>query len=149
MKLLVAVDGSAESVKALEHAIELAAPGNWPITAVHAVDPEVRTAGGVESVEARSDFEAQLIQENPEDAEKRGTALLERMEATAAEHGAEIETAMLDGDPAEVVPDFAESGSFDHVVVGHRGLSEEFERVLGSVAMAIVERSTVPVTVVD
>ena len=51
-------------------------------------------------------------------------------------------------DPATVVPDYAAAESFDGLFVGHRGLSERYENLVGSVAKAILERSSVPVTVV-
>ncbi len=36
----------------------------------------------------------------------------------------------------------------DAVFVGHRGLSEERERVVGSVAKAVVDKAAVPVAVI-
>nr|WP_128475927.1 universal stress protein [Halorussus pelagicus] len=75
----------------------------------------------------------------------------------------EVETGLLYGEPVEVITEFAEgrdssSGRArsddadiegdDAIFVGHRGLSERYEGLVGSTAKEIVGRATVPVTVV-
>jgi nucleotide-binding universal stress UspA family protein len=148
MKFAVAVDGSTESDRALDHAVELALAAGADLTAVHAVDPDVYDRGGTEAPTDSAGYEDRLVVESVEDAERRGERLLDEAVDRAADAGLTVGRDLLYGDPVEAVPEFAATEGYDGVFVGHRGLSDEHERVLGSVAKGIVERSSLPVTVV-
>ena len=147
-KFVVAFDGSETSERALEHAIRMASGLDASLTVVHAVDPQVYSSGGDAPVRSRSDAERRLVLEAVENAEHRGETLLDRAASTAEDAGFAVETELLYGAPVPAVADFAENEGFDGVFVGHKGLDESYERVLGSVAKGLVERSRVPVTVV-
>lgn len=143
MQLLVAVDGSEASAAALEHACDLAEATDGSVTLVHAVNPDVYAeadpAAGVGSDD--------LVQ-SVERSEAEGERVLSEAEATVTDRGVAFGGAeLLYGDPTEAIADYAADG-FDGVVVGHRGLSDRYERVLGSVAKGLIGRSPVPVTVV-
>ena len=146
MKFLVAVDGSNEAGNALEYASDIAAAGGGSITVVHAVDPAVYNEGGSEPITTLSEAERRLILENIEDAEQRGVDVLD--DALDLVEGIDVEGEFLYGDPVTEIVDFAEAEGFDGIYVGHRGRTGRAELLLGSVAKAIVERATVPVTVV-
>lgn len=148
MNFLVAVDGSETSDNALTHAIEIAESMDGHITVVHAVNPAVGQVSGSEPIGSPSDATHRLILESIEDAEKRGEDILDDATDLAAEHGHDVEQTLLYGDPADTIAEFAESDGFDAVFVGHRGRSERVERFVGSVAKSLVERASVPVTVV-
>lgn len=148
MRLLVAVDGSEPSDAALDHALALAAATGGSVTAVHAVDPTVYAAAGGDPGGGPDERADRFVAEGEDEAEERARRLLDEAADTAAADGLSIETEMVHGDPREAIPEFAAAEGYDGVVVGHRGLSERRERVLGSVAKSFVERSTVPVTVV-
>jgi nucleotide-binding universal stress UspA family protein len=62
--------------------------------------------------------------------------------------GLSIETELLAGRPAHSIAAHAESVDADAIYVGHRGLSEKREQVVGSVAKSVLDRASVPVTVV-
>jgi len=142
MRLLVAVDGSEQSTDALAHAERLAAAAGGSLTVVHAVDPGVHE---VEDVDPTA--EDRFVIEDEGEAEDRARRILD--EAAAGVERVPVTTELLHGDPREAVPALAEAEGYDGIVVGHRGLSERRERVLGSVAKSLVERSRVPVTVVS
>lgn len=148
MEFVVAVDGSAESDRALDHAVEMARAAGAALTAVHSVDPDVYDRGGAEAPTDNAGFDDRLIVESVSDAERRGERLLEDATERAGDAGLDAGTELLYGDPVETVPEFAAREEYDGVFVGHRGLSDEHERVLGSVAKGVVERSSLPVTVV-
>jgi nucleotide-binding universal stress UspA family protein len=143
MRLLVAVDGSEQSDNALAHAVRLAAETDGSVTIVHAVDPTVQ-----EVADAPPNGGDRLVVEDEEDAEARADRILAAAVETVGDR-VPVTTELLHGDPREVVPDLAASEGYDEIVVGHRGLSERQERVLGSVAKSLVEHSPVPVTVVN
>ncbi|MFB6087791.1 MAG: universal stress protein [Haloarculaceae archaeon] len=147
MKFVVAVDGSPESERALDHAVEMATAAGASLTVAYSVDPDVYDTGGTEPITDVADAERRLVMESVEDAEERGAEILADASAQVPDSVA-CDTELLYGDPVETVPEFAATEGYDGVFVGHRGLTEAQERVLGSVAKGIVERATVPVTVV-
>lgn len=148
MKFLVALDGSQQAADALAYATDVADAMDGSITAVHAVDPDVYEEGGREPISGISDAEQRIIVRSVEDAEERGLAILEEAEELAEELGYDVETEVLYGDPVKEITDYAEEKGFDTIFVGHHGRSEHTDLMLGSVAKSIVERATVPVTVV-
>lgn len=148
MKFIVAVDGSKEGEAALAYATDVADAVNGSITVVYAVDPDIYEEGGSEPVQGIADAEDRLIIQSVEDAEDRGFDILDDSASFAAELGHSVETELLYGDPVREITDLAEDGGYDGIIIGHRGRSERMERALGSVAKGVVERATVPVTVV-
>ncbi|WP_340101422.1 universal stress protein [Salinibaculum salinum] len=148
MKLLVAVDGSEEADDALAYATDIADAMNGSITAVYAVDPNIYDQGGSQPIAGLADADERLLLESVEDAEDRALDVLDDTTALADELGFDIETELLYGDPVTRITDYARKEGFETIFVGHRGRSERTDVMLGSVAKDIVERATVPVTVV-
>lgn len=147
MYLIVGIDGSEASDRALEHALEIATATDGRVTAVHAVDPQVyEQREGSGPITNRSDAEQRIVLETIEEAEARGEELLGE---AVADVEPDVDTELLYGDPVQAISEYVEeSGDVDGIVVGHRRLAEEYERLLGSVAKGLVERAPVPVTVV-
>ncbi|MFC6988602.1 universal stress protein [Haloplanus sp. GCM10025708] len=102
----------------------------------------------MEPISSLSDADQRLIIEDIEDAERRAEDVLDEAVRIAENLGVEVETETIYGDPVVSIPSFAESEGYDNLFVGHQGRSERTERVIGSVAKGIVERSSIPVTVV-
>ena len=148
MDILVAVDGSEESDRAIAHAADIADATAGSVTLAHVVDPSAYDTGGSEPVDFGSEADHRLIIESLEDAETRGIDVLEDAVDVAADLGVDAESELLYGGPVEELTDLAESGGFDAIYLGHRGRSERAGLMLGSVAKSVVERATVPVTVV-
>jgi nucleotide-binding universal stress UspA family protein len=148
MRLLVAVDGSEASEAALQHALSLAGATGGAVTAVHAVDPSVHATAGDDPGGGPEERAGRFVVESVDDAEERGRRLLDEAVDAGSEADVPVEGELLRGDPREVIPAMAVREEFDELVVGHRGLPDHQERVLGSVAKSFVERSAVPVTVV-
>lgn len=151
MRFIVAVDGSDQSERALDHALDLAASmrDSAGVTVVHSVDPDVYAGDGLAESASVAQTDQHLVVESVEDAERRGMEVLEDAEAVATERDVTVETELLYGDPVDTLPEFASAGEFDGLFVGHRGLDERYERVLGSTAKQLVERMPIPVTVVS
>jgi nucleotide-binding universal stress UspA family protein len=148
MRFLVATDGSHASTKALDHAVELAGETGGSITVAYAVDPQAYAEGGEVPPTDVTEYDDRLLVEDEDDVHDRGRQIVDAAAERARAAGVEADTALLDGDPSEALPDYAASGEYDGVFVGHRGLDPHEERLLGSVAKTLVERSPVPVTVV-
>ncbi|MFB6134491.1 MAG: universal stress protein [Halanaeroarchaeum sp.] len=148
MQFLVAVDGSPESHDALERAIEIAEPVGASLLIVHAVNPDVYDIGGMEPITSVEDADDRLLIESVEEAEERGAEILEDAAAAVEDAEVEVETALLYGPPADRIASYAVERDVDGIYVGHRGMSDRLEGLLGSVAKSVTERASVPVTVV-
>lgn len=136
MRYLVAVDGSAVSDEAVRYAAEHAAATGATLVLGHVI------TNGAEFVDG------ELVRPSEETLLEAGEDVLDR----AREHAEStadvtVETELLSGRPADTIVEFATDGA-DAIYVGHRGLSKKREQVVGSVAKTIVDRATVPVTVV-
>lgn len=153
MHLIVGIDGAPASDRALDHAATIAAATSGRLTLVHAVDPEIyNLRDGSGPITDRSEAEQRLVIEGIEDAEDRGDRLLDaavgKLDDEVVEDITSIEVSLLYGDPVGSIATYAADQNADGIVVGHRRLSDAHERLLGSVAKGLVERATVPVTVV-
>lgn len=148
MNFLVATDGSEQSERALDYAVDIAEQMGASMTAVYAVNPNIREDRPSDPVTALSDAERRLVLENIEDAEARGQQILDETLTHFDDHGIEGDTELLYGSPVDAISAYAEQGSFDGIFVGHRGLSADREGILGSVAKGLVDRASIPVTVV-
>ncbi|MBB6646753.1 universal stress protein [Halobellus ruber] len=146
MEYLVAVDGSESSTHALEHAIEFASQAGAALRVAYAVEPRILVEGEEEPTNAA--VGERIYTENIEVAENRGEEVLADARAQVEAAGLSAETELLYGDPVDSIAEYAEGEGVTGIIVGHRGLSSQVERMVGSVAKGLVENATVPVTVV-
>jgi nucleotide-binding universal stress UspA family protein len=142
MKYLVATDGSAVSELAIEHAASDASVWGSPLEIVHVLTPKAELVDG------------ELVLPGGEKAIQRGERTLSASREIARdvvrEYDAdiEIETQLLSGYPPEAITDHVESTDVTRIYVGHRGHSEDREPAVGSVAKTVVDKATVPVSIV-
>ena len=142
-RILVPVDGSTLSTRALRHAFR-----EFPdaeVTAYHVIDvfdPEPATAG-------ESSYEPMLgTEEWDRYVGERRDQLFAEVAEVAADYDRSVETDSDVGDPARLVVEYATEEPIDHVVIGAHGRTDPGRSIYGSVANAVVRRSPVPVTVV-
>jgi nucleotide-binding universal stress UspA family protein len=134
-RIVVAVDGSAGSVAAVEWAAGLAGATGAEVVAVHALGLLERMDGGdaVPSQPNRDEIQHRFEQEwcQPLD-------------------GAGIRSRRLvrDGSPVSVILAVADEEVADLVVLGSRGLGGYPELLLGSTSTQVAQRSRRPVTIV-
>ena len=142
MRYLVATDGSTLGDEAVRYAARQAAAFEATLVIAHVLTPDSELIDGM------------LILPGEEAAVEEGDRVLSAArrvaENVADEEGADIdiETELLTGRPADAITAFADESDADAIHVGHRGLSEEREQVVGSVAKSVVDKATVPVTVI-
>lgn len=130
-RIVVAVDGSANSTAALGWAADLGAATGAEVVAVHALGLLERLDTG--DATPHDDVLAQL--EGP------WCAPLDRDDVRSRR-------LLRDGSPVSVVLDVAEAEGADLVVVGSRGLGGYPELLLGSTSTQIAQRARVPVVIV-
>ncbi len=138
-RILIAVDGSPPSQRALEFGASLAAKLGEGVVLLH-VMPQVTPPMGGGGPVALSELQHTLQAE--------GSHLLAALADKARSHGVTVETELGVGDPALAICDRAELADVRMVVMGSRGQGTVARLLLGSVATKVVHTSTRPVVVV-
>ena len=139
MKILLPVDGSEASFNAVRHAIDLHREGLQSNFLLATVQWPVRTYEMVLSPD--SSVLDRLTGAVGERALAHGEALL--MEA-----GVSFQREIYSGDPAEILVAMAVKERCQAIVMGARGRGALSSALLGSVSMAVLQTSPVPVTLV-
>lgn len=138
-RVLVPVDGSKGATSALEYAITQFPTGEF--TVIHAIDL------GIEYSE--EDLRGTYLESRFDQFQDRADGILESAAERAEALGRDVDTDTTVGKPAASIVEYAVENGFDQVVMGSRGRSRIGRALLGSVAEAVVQRSTMPVTLVE
>ncbi len=145
--ILVAVDGSSHSLKAVEYAAEIAAACNakvFILTVLRShqapkVSDELRNYAKLEQIEG-ADFEAMKLLANE---------LLSHAEAAAREHGVtDIVKTVEKGPVARTIVDVAKLHKADIIVIGSRGLGNIEATLRGGVSHRVELLAKCPVLTV-
>jgi nucleotide-binding universal stress UspA family protein len=141
-KILVGLDGSEQSINAVDYAAELAEDKGSELLLV-SVAPEVPILAGARSVSER-------VPELQNELERERKTMLENQRVRLNEKfpSLKISTTVRMGSPSRNIVDLSREENVDLIVVGNRGRSGVATWMLGSVSRDIVERCTVPVLVV-
>ncbi len=136
MRVLIPVDGSAYSDKALEVASDFAKTHQADVYVISVV-PSI---GGMEDHEIsphRRDRHEEILQQRADDAIKSARELLRNKEVSVR-FSQTLSTSV--SIPVAVI-DFAEAESIDLIVLGSRGLSTSSRFKVGSIANQVVKYS--------
>ena len=139
--VLVPIDGSSTSEKALGHVLqEFQEPR---LTLVHVINP-------VNSYTyADADyFDFEGYQEAVNRQREQAEEMLEHHKTHAEDRGLEVETIITVGNPSEKILETAEERRPDQIVMGSRGRSGVGRVLFGSVAETVTRRAGVPVTII-
>ena len=142
MRYLVATDGSSEADDAVRYATAQAVGLGATLEIVHVLTPETELVDG-ELVLPGGNRAIELGERTLSEARHLAADVVGEREADLA-----VETQLLTGRPATAIVERAEEAEADAVFVGHRGLSEERRQVVGSVAKSVLDKASVPVTVI-
>ena len=146
----MAVDGSEDSKKALNYAIELMEKCGGKITLINVYSTVVAQTQPIDglSTPAMSGTSAALAAKIAEDAKLRGEEILTEAERSAKELGVQVEKILREGDAVNEIVAAAKAGNFNLIVVGHRGMSKLREFLLGGVSEGVSHKSLCPVLIV-
>ncbi|MFC6865147.1 universal stress protein [Halomicroarcula sp. GCM10025817] len=133
-RILVPTDGSVGSAHVALQAIDIAETYGATIHVVHVVDESLRTLVGGQTDET--------------ELEDRGREVVDRVAGMARDHGIDVETAILHGDPAQRIVAYADEMDADLIVSGTHGRSGVERRLIGSVAERLVRQARCPVMTV-
>lgn len=140
MKLLVAVDGSKNSLAAAKYAASLSASlkgkGHITLISVHD-DTALKHLKKYVPKDTVSDYLRSLSEKDIASAQKL-------FDKTGVAH----DTVICFGHPAEQIKAVSESGKFDLIVMGSKGRSSLKDMVVGSVAHKVLAIAKVPVLLV-
>lgn len=129
--ILVPVDGSDNSYRALDAALLFSEKLGSNITVVHVMEQVPITHIGSEK----------LLSEFLEAYKKENQDILSKCSEIATQKGLTIKTLLLQGNPASVILDYSKQQKFDLLIMGSRGMGKFKELILGSVSSKIVHHS--------
>ncbi|WP_436909902.1 universal stress protein [Halosimplex marinum] len=133
--ILVPTDGSAHAERAARHAVSLAAAFDATVTVLGVADLN-RAAGPFNAGGVSGEFR--------ERAEREAESAVEDAAALAGDR-VPVETAVVSGDPAKAIVDYADEGEFDAVAMGTHGRRGLSRLVFGSVARYVLRHAARPV----
>ncbi len=140
LKVLVPVDGSKNSDRAVAYAIGFVANSKAPIE-LHVLNVQLPIAsGGVRMFFKHEEIEA-YHQDSGQEALRAARERLDQAGQGYVQH-------VSIGPIGETIAAYAKEQRCDHIVMGTRGLSAISGMVLGSVATKVLHLTDVPVTLV-
>lgn len=133
MKIGVAIDGSQNALRAVEHAVKMAEMfPEGELKMIYVVD--FNTAND----ERMSKEDTKMIRER---VTQPAMELAQRAEVN-------VELVVFEGDPAQRILQFADANRLDHLVIGSRRLNDVQEMMLGSVSHKVIKEAQCPVTII-
>jgi nucleotide-binding universal stress UspA family protein len=139
MKILLPVDGSAHALNAVRHALHLVKAG----LQANFVLANVQTPASLYEVVVAHDVD--VIQQVRGAA---GADLLQVAEALLSGAHVDWESEVVGGEPANTLLEMIGRYGCDAVVMGTHGVGGLRDALFGSVTLALLQHSPVPVTVV-
>jgi len=133
-KILVALDGSENSKRALEIAIYLARQNNTKLTGIHVI------------CNIPKEFQKMKYPEKPLliEADK----IMNYAQKHSAQNGILFEKKISFGDVGSEIVQFANNLNYDIIIIGARGRSALKEIFLGSVSNYVLHKSKIPVMII-
>jgi nucleotide-binding universal stress UspA family protein len=136
-KILVPLDGSEHSSRALEVAIQLAKQLKSKLLLFT-----------VYSMVAASGSSPELSLMAIDASRDRGKEILKTSEERARLESIEVETELASGTAVEAILEKSKEGKFDMIIMGARGLGTMKKLFIGSVSEGVVKNAPCPVLVV-
>lgn len=143
-KILVGLDGSSNSMKAVDHAIAITKQNEAKLIVVHIIPSQLRSGVYASSIAipTSSDYLKR--------ADEEVDMWFERIKGKAAQMRIEVETKVISSgySAGQIIVDLAEKEKVNLIVVGTRGMTGFKKLLLGSVALEVVTYSHCDVIVV-
>ncbi len=134
-KILVPLDGSSNSMRGLDRAIEIAKGGDAEITGFYVF--HLPLAAGIKYTAKMKD-----------QAQKKAVKAIRPAMNKAQKAGAVFKYKTGGGNTGAEIVKFAKKGKFDMIVIGARGLGGAKEAFLGSTSNYVMHKTNAPVLVV-
>ena len=134
-KILVPLDGSANSSRGLDRALDIARNGNAEITGFYVF--HLPLAAGIKYTKKMRD-----------DAQTKAVKAIGPAMTKARKAGATFRYKTGGGHTGSEIVKFAQKGKFDMIVIGARGIGGAKEAFLGSTSNYVMHKTKIPVLVV-
>ena len=134
-QILVPMDGSKNSFKALTKAIFFAKKCDSSITALYVLRTPFDNPNMIYIPQTQNEL-------------KKVEKFLEIAKNQVIKNSVKFKKEIVFGHEAKEIIDFAQKGKFDLIVVGARGRSSIKQMILGSVSNAIVHNSKIPILII-
>lgn len=144
-KVLVPVDFSDFSQKALRYGVEVARDRQASLTLIHVINQRIIDAVHELSVKG---YKGDFVEAMRRMVQDREEELRQVLPAEWREGIPEIRFEIRKGRPAEEIINYAKENAIDLIVVGTHGRSALLSTLIGSVANTVVLRAPCPVLVV-
>lgn len=144
-KILIPIDGSDFSKRAMEKGKELAKAFDSEVVLMHVTNFDFVTYPGVGVFEVGVN-----IPDIMEELEEQGEKLLQEAKESFGDMKGKVETLLQKGGIAHMITEYCENNDVDMVVMGSEGLSASGIRslLIGSVTSKVIHHVNVPVLVV-
>ncbi len=136
-KILLAVDGSKDSVRAAKEALKVARLSSEAQIELLFVETPPQTARELLQQDPNRD-PMEVLEENN----------IRPLEGLCNEAGVAYKLTALVGDPGSTIVQHAKEGAHDLIVIGSRGLGKVGQFFLGSVSTKVVHKAKCPVLLV-
>lgn len=136
--IVIATDGSENSLRAISYGIEIAKLSGATVHALHVVDTSAIIS---EFWTAGKELVHELIIND-------GKKIMSETKKIIEGSGVEVREVLLEGHPGDEIIDYAENNNIDLIVMGTLGATGIERFLMGSVAEKVVRYSKVPVMVV-
>ncbi len=135
--ILVPIDGSKNSFRGLDDAIELARDFHATITGIY-----VRHMSGIYPLHPLGFLDPSMV--------KKAKKFLASAKTRAAKKGIVFRSKIIDGNPRHDIVKYAHTKKhkIDLIVIGARGMGSAKEIFLGSTSHYVVHKSKIPILVV-
>ena len=140
-KILVALDGSDGSKRALNAAAEHAKLTGSDLVLAYVIDWSPYSFHTPQELEERH-------QRRESEIQRANDSVLNPEIAALEAEGINVETVVHHGKIAETLLDLGDQHGISQIYIGRRGESRMHTMIFGSVSAALVQTSSVPVTVV-
>jgi nucleotide-binding universal stress UspA family protein len=138
-KILVPVDGSDNSFRALEQAIFLA-------TKIQ--EAQITVLYIIKDLPSLYIYSPKTIEKLHADYKSESAKILERCKEMANQSGININTVLEEGDPASKIIGYSEMKQFDLIIIGSRGMGKFKELIIGSVSNKVLHHAKCSVMLV-
>lgn len=135
-KILLAVDGSENSLRATEEAVKLAKTESDSIVDILYVNVPPKTAREI------------LLEPSKEEQDKARQARISPVEKILNDAGVKNKVSIVTGEASPTIIQHAKTTEAEIIVIGSRGLNAVQKFVLGGVSNEVVQKATVPVLLV-
>ena len=134
-KILVPLDGSSNSSRGLDRAIEIAKGSDAEITGFYVFHLPI--AAGIKYTQKMKD-----------EAQKKAVKAIGPAMNRARKSGATFKYKTGGGNTGSEIVKFAQKGKFDMIVIGARGIGGAKEAFLGSTSNYVMHKTKIPVLIV-